>query len=413
MYEIQCPCVKCCNTTLGTRETVRTHLKVYGIIKSYTFWYHHGEVLGEPESQCEDGDDNEVENCENEDEIREILRDFYPNHYGHTLDVDCDDSLEEEPNVEAKKFYSLLGDFEKPLYQEELLPDEADLPNTYYGAKKVIRNLGLSYERIDACRNDCMLYWKEDNLLDSCKVCGESRWKVDKRNGEAKNIKAEPHNVRLGLASDGFQPFRNAKTSYSIWPVVLIPYNLPPWLCMKQEKIIMSMLIPGPDSPGDAIDTYLQPLIEELKELWNIGIETFDASTKQNFKLHASLLWTINDFLAYGNLSRWSTKGKLACPCCNKDTSSIRLANCKKESFMAHRRYLPRNHKWRNDKKSFDGTEEKSLPSKKRSGIEILHQVQDLEGLQLTKEPKKRIKISHDSRKDNWNKKSIFFELPY
>jgi len=217
MYEIRCLCVKCCNTTLGTRETVRTHLKVYGIIKNYTFWYHHGEVLGEPESQCEDGDDNEVENCANEDEIREILRDFYPNHYGHTLDVDCDDSLEEEPNVEAKKFYSLLGDFEKPLYQgskisklstlikllhiksmgrwsnesftmllkmlkEELLPDEADLPNTYYGAKKVIRNLGLSYERIDACRNDCMLYWKEDNLLDSCKVCGESRWKVDKRN---------------------------------------------------------------------------------------------------------------------------------------------------------------------------------------------------------------------------------------
>ena len=33
--------------------------------------------------------------------------------------------------------------------------------------------------------------------------------------------------------------------------------------------------------------------------------------------------------------------------------------------------------------------------------------------MQLTKEPKKRIKISHDSRKDNWNKKSIFFELAY
>ena len=99
---------------------------------------------------------------------------------------------------------------------------------------------------------------------------------------------------------------------------------------MKQENFIMSMLIPGPDGPGDAIDTYLQPLIEELKELSDIGIETFDASTKQNFKLHASLLWTINDVPAYENLSGWSTKGKLACPCCNKDTSSTRLTNCKK-----------------------------------------------------------------------------------
>ncbi|XP_049349488.1 uncharacterized protein LOC125814082 [Solanum verrucosum] len=126
----------------------------------------------------------------------------------------------------------------------------------------------------------------------------------------------EPHNVRLGFTSDGFQPFRNSKSSHSIWPVVLIPYYLPPWLCMKQENFILSMLIPGPNGPGDAIDTYLQPLIEELKELWEVGIETFDASTKQNFKLNASLLWTINDFPAYENLSRWSTKGKLACPSC-------------------------------------------------------------------------------------------------
>ncbi|KAK6796809.1 hypothetical protein RDI58_004510 [Solanum bulbocastanum] len=44
------------------------------------------------------------------------------------------------------------------MLKEELLPDETDLPNTYYGANKVIWNLGLSYERIDACRNDCMLY---------------------------------------------------------------------------------------------------------------------------------------------------------------------------------------------------------------------------------------------------------------
>lgn len=80
---------------------------------------------------------------------------------------------------------------------------------------------------------------------------------------------------------------------------------------------------------------------------------------------------------------------------------------------MGHRRYLPLNHKWRNDSESFDGTKEKRLPPKKYFGTKILQHVQDLEGLQLTKDPKKRIKISHDSRKDNWNKKSIFFELPY
>ncbi|TYK27417.1 transposon protein, putative, CACTA, En/Spm sub-class, expressed [Cucumis melo var. makuwa] len=33
----------------------------------------------------------------------------------------------------------------------------------------------------------------------------------------------------------------------------------------------MSLLIPGPRSPGREIDVHLQPLIEELKELWTFG----------------------------------------------------------------------------------------------------------------------------------------------
>lgn len=44
---------------------------------------------------------------------------------------------------------------------------------------------------------------------------------------------SDPRNVRLGLASDGFNPFGAMSTNYSIWPVVLFPYNLSPWLCTK------------------------------------------------------------------------------------------------------------------------------------------------------------------------------------
>ena len=38
----------------------------------------------------------------------------------------------------------------------------------------------------------------------------------------------EPHNVSLGLAIDGFNPFRNMNNNYSMWPVILIPYNILP-----------------------------------------------------------------------------------------------------------------------------------------------------------------------------------------
>ena len=39
---------------------------------------------------------------------------------------------------------------------------------------------------------------------------------------------AEPRNVHLGLATDGFNPFDNMSNSYSMWPVILVPYNMPP-----------------------------------------------------------------------------------------------------------------------------------------------------------------------------------------
>jgi hypothetical protein len=147
---------------------------------------------------------------------------------------------------------------------------------------------------------------------------------------------SDPRNVRLGLAFDGFNPFWMLNVAYTIWPVILIPYNLPPWLCLKQSFWMMSMLILGPKSPGQNIDVYLQPLIDELYDLWVNGIETWDAKEKKNFKLHAILLWTINDFPAYTMLSGWSTKGKFKCPYCHKDTEYIWLKYGSKHCYMGH-----------------------------------------------------------------------------
>lgn len=87
---------------------------------------------------------------------------------------------------------------------------------------------------------------------------------------------------------------------------------------MKQPYLILFVLIDGTKGPGDKIDVFLQPLIEELKELWNDGVSTYDAGSKHFFLLHAALLWTISDFSAYTMLSGWSTKGEFACPYCNK-----------------------------------------------------------------------------------------------
>ena len=58
----------------------------------------------------------------------------------------------------------------------------------------------------------------------------------------------EPRNVRLGLEANGFNLFGNMSLSYSIWPVVLTAYNLPPWLCLKDSYFILTLLILGPQA---------------------------------------------------------------------------------------------------------------------------------------------------------------------
>jgi len=45
---------------------------------------------------------------------------------------------------------------------------------------------------------------------------------------------------------------------------------------------------------------------------------------------------TINDFLAYGNLSGYSVKGHHACPIKKKETSYIQLKHGKKTVYARH-----------------------------------------------------------------------------
>ncbi|KAJ8761260.1 hypothetical protein K2173_001316 [Erythroxylum novogranatense] len=133
----------------------------------------------------------------------------------------------------------------------------------------------------------------------------------------------ESRNVRLGLLTDGFQPFGQSGQQYLSWPVIITPYNLPPWMCMKEAYIFLTVIVPGPTNPKQKIDVYLQPLILELQHLWETGVQTYDVSLKPNFVMRVALMWTISDFPALAMISGWSTAGKLACPHCGNDSDAI------------------------------------------------------------------------------------------
>ncbi|CAH9123254.1 unnamed protein product, partial [Cuscuta epithymum] len=314
---------------------------------------------------------------------------------------------------------------------KEVVPD-GKFPESFNEAKNMVKDIGLHYQKIHACPKDCMLFWKGDSDLESCPKCHTSRWKLkDDKNPKGKgnvpakvlwyfplkprlkmlymcsktaeqmmwhetkrpndgkirhpadgeawkkfdslhpNFGKEGRNVRLGLASDGFNPFRTMSIAHSTWPVVLVNYNIHPLFSMKSENLMLSLLIPGPHSPGNDIDVYLQPLIDDLKDLWSEGIETYDKFRDSTFKLHAAVLWTISDFPGYSMLSGYKTKGRFACPECNYDTPSVYLKHSKKTVYMDHRRYLAPNDPKRITRAS---VEKRSAP-KPLTGFDIMEEL--------------------------------------
>ena len=158
------------------------------------------------------------------------------------------------------------------------------MPKNQYKAKKILCQVGMEYQKIHACPNDCILYKNHFAEMRKCPTCGVSRYKVnnDECNDDATinnsyptklcwylpndgllrhltdslewkaidhlypNFGDEPRNLRLGLASDGMNPFGNLNTNHSSWPILLMIYNLLPWLCIKQKYMMLCMMIEGP-----------------------------------------------------------------------------------------------------------------------------------------------------------------------
>ena len=170
---------------------------------------------------------------------------------------------------------------------------------------------------------------------------------------------------------------------------------------------MLCMMIAGLRQPGNDIFAYLSLLIEDLRKLWEDGVDVWDGNLHKTFRLCAMVFCTINDFLAYRNLRGYSVKGHHACPICKKNTSFIQLKHGKKTVYIGHRRFLKHYHPYRRLKRAFDGSQvNESVPSP-LAGKEVYDRVKDI----VTMFGKTQRKPSSDS--NIWKKRSIFFDLPY
>ena len=234
------------------------------------------------------------------------------------------------------------------------------MPSNSAATKAMLHSIGMDFSSFHACPNDCILYRKENANLSECPICQTSRYRKDVQgdNIPAKVLRhfpiipriqtmfrcksmsslmtwhrksrstdetmrvpsdspawkhieekwtqfnSEPQNIRLGLAMDGVNPFGLRSSSWSTWPVVLVNYNIPPWLAIKKGHLLLSLVVPGKHKVKN-MDVYLAPLIVELLELWN-GIQIFDASKRFGHRIttiQGILMWTMHDWPGYGECS--------------------------------------------------------------------------------------------------------------
>lgn len=86
---------------------------------------------------------------------------------------------------------------------------------------------------------------------------------------------------------------------------------------MKQTLLHYAFVDSSLAYPGNDINFYLPRLIDELKELWTIGVNMSGTYTGTTFCTRAALLWTIGDFPTNVILPGWSREGLIArsyCP---------------------------------------------------------------------------------------------------
>ena len=300
------------------------------------------------------------------------------------------------------------------ILHRHILPEENCLPTNHHSAWSLTRKLGLLYNNIHACNNGCVLFRGEYVDLLHCLKCNGPRYRDEEQSRfplkvmrhfpiilQLRRIFRSPsisklmtwhsenrsdqdggdglvrhpcdskawrnfhdnvdpsfgndsRNVHFALAANGVNPFK------STWLVLLLNYNLPLWLSTKKNFVLMALLIPGRQSVTCKVfDVYLEPLVEELLQLWE-GVPAFDISkdkSHRHFVLRGMLLWTIHDFPRYGTVGGFSHQGFTACPWCGCNLGAEHSVELAKQTFGGTRRWLPPNHWYRSEdmKDHFNG----------------------------------------------------------
>ena len=199
-----------------------------------------------------------------------------------------------------------------------------------------------------------------------CDIYDGRMWK-EFMNPDGKPFLSLPYNFALALNVDWFQPFKT--TAYSCGAMYVSILNLPREERYTVENTVLVGVIPGPREPSKSMNSYLAPLVQELKQLWT-GVVMKSASGSSVF-VCAALICTACDIPASRKLSGFvSHNAYRGCSRCLKsfptkafgekaDYSGFDRSTWEPRSNILHRYYA---NKHRN-----------SELGRQRKDIEIIH----------------------------------------
>ncbi|CAI8608944.1 unnamed protein product [Vicia faba] len=194
-----CPCKRCGFRKLKSRSDMFDHLSWSPFPQGYTMWIHHGESFVRSSTISPSTTPSMVEDTNIvEEPIQNMINDAFGVYGNHANEIPSASNLEIEQEDyvmpsstqernEAKEYYELAREGEQPLYEGcirysrlsflvklyhikclcglsekamtmilELIKDAfeyANIPSSFYEAKKSITKLGLNYVKIPACPN--------------------------------------------------------------------------------------------------------------------------------------------------------------------------------------------------------------------------------------------------------------------
>ena len=152
-------------------------------------------------------------------------------------------------------------------------------PKKVYCYNSIIETLKLFLQR-PGFTSRCELWRARErtsiaNLLSD--VIHGTVWR-DFKGPDGSRFMSHQRNVAFMMNVDWFQPFKHSP--YSVGVIYLDLMNLPRGERYKRENIIVVGIIPGPGEPS-SLNPYLVPLVSELKELWEDGVEVCHSGSRR------------------------------------------------------------------------------------------------------------------------------------